>query len=159
MTRRSRAQGLLLPAMLLAAAAAGCAGQRPPPGLPAETAAPAAVNADWSKAETVTVVMTDFRFAPSKLVLKHDTPYRLHFENRGSGLHNFAAPDFLKASAIDAERTAAGGITPPPAERVVLRKGEEKDLYLVPLRPGSYDLVCDEFLHEIFGMTGSITVE
>jgi uncharacterized cupredoxin-like copper-binding protein len=92
-------------------------------------------------------------------VLKHDTPYRLHFENRGSGLHNFAAPDLLKVSAIDAGRSAAGGIAPPPAERVVLRKGEEKDLYLVPLRPGSYDLVCDEFLHEIFGMTGSITVE
>jgi uncharacterized cupredoxin-like copper-binding protein len=140
--------------------AAGCAGRPPPPSPPAEaSAATPTANADWSKAETVTVAMTDFRFAPSTLVLKHGTPYRLHFENRGSGVHDFTAPDFLKASAIDAGRSAAGGIAPPPAERVVLRKGEEKDLYLVPLRPGSYDLVCDEFLHEIFGMTGHITVE
>src|SRR5689334_10252583 len=37
-----------------------------------------AQTADWSRAETVTVVATEYRFEPSRLAFRRDVPYRLH---------------------------------------------------------------------------------
>jgi len=114
--------------------------------------AAAAEAADWSNAETITIVETEYGFDPSRLTLHAGSPYRLRFENRGKELHEFTAPAFLKAAdlrnpdALNAERT-----------EVVVQPGEQKDLYLVPRQTGRYPFACAD--HDWAGMTGEIVVE
>lgn len=115
-------------------------------------AAPALAEADWSRAQTVTVLTTDYHFSPEKLVFKRGAAYRLHLENRGRELHEFTAPAFFKAaeirdaSVLNADRT-----------EIAVHPGEAKDLYFVPQRAGRFPLICSD--HDWTGMTGKITVE
>ena len=107
---------------------------------------------DWSKAQTVTVIETEYGFDPSRLTFRVGTPYRLHLENRGKELHEFTAPAFLKSvdlrdpDALNADRT-----------EIVVQPGEQKDVYLVPRQAGRYPFVCAD--HDWAGMTGEIVVE
>ena len=107
---------------------------------------------DWSKAETVTVVTSEYGFEPNRLTFRAGAPYRLHLENRGKDLHEFTAPAFLQNAeirnrdAVNADRT-----------EISIQPGEQKDVYLVPRQPGRYPLACAD--HDWAGMTGEITVE
>jgi uncharacterized cupredoxin-like copper-binding protein len=114
--------------------------------------APAAVGADWSQAQRITVTTRDYEFSPSRLVFKRGVAYRLHIDNRGKEMHEFTAPEFFKAAEIrdpavlNADKTE---IEVPP--------GKAKDLEFVAPQPGRYPLRCSD--HDWAGMTGEITVE
>ena len=108
--------------------------------------------ADWSKAETITVVTSEYGFTPNRLTFRAGTPYRLHLENRGKELHEFTAPAFLQnaelrdRASVNADRT-----------QILIQPGEQKDVYLVPRGAGRYPLACVD--HDWAGMTGEIIVE
>lgn len=112
----------------------------------------ATTSPDWPRAQTITVIATEYAFDPGRLTFRVGVPYRLHLENRGKELHEFTAPAFLKSvqlgnpDALNADRT-----------EVVLRPGEQKDLYLVPGQAGRYPFACAD--HGWAGMTGEIIVE
>jgi uncharacterized cupredoxin-like copper-binding protein len=114
--------------------------------------APAAVAADWSQAQPVTVTTRDYEFSPSRLVFKRGVAYRLHIDNPGKEMHEFTAPEFFKAaeirdpSVLNADKTE---IEVPP--------GKAKDLEFVVQRAGRYPLRCSD--HDWAGMIGEITVE
>jgi uncharacterized cupredoxin-like copper-binding protein len=116
-------------------------------------AAADAPNVDWVSAQLVTVQMVDDRFVPNKLVFRRGVPYRLHLENNGADIHEFTAPEFLKAIAIRnpdvLERTRQ--------DEVFLQPQEQKDLYFVAQKPGLYRLTCAN--HEWDNMVGDITIE
>jgi uncharacterized cupredoxin-like copper-binding protein len=107
---------------------------------------------DWSTAETVTVVASEYGFTPNRLTFRAGMPYRLHLENRGKELHEFTAPAFLQSAelrnrdGVNAERT-----------QILIQPGEQKDVYLVPKGTGRYPLICTD--HDWAGMTGEIVVE
>jgi uncharacterized cupredoxin-like copper-binding protein len=113
--------------------------------------APAA-RADSSKAETVTLVGTDYEFAPNRLTFRVGSAYRLHFENRGKELHEFTAPAFLKTVEIDNPE-----VLNPEGTEIVVQPGEEKDLRFVPRQVGRFPFMCAD--HDWAGMTGDIAVE
>jgi plastocyanin len=77
----------------------------------------------------------------------------LHFENKGSGGHDFTAPQFFKAAAMDGATRAKLG----SKGKVSLESGASMDVTLTP-KAGSYKAKCSHFLHAGFGMTGTITV-
>lgn len=112
----------------------------------------AAHAADWSNAQLVTVVATNYRFEPAKLRFRAKVPYRLHLENRGGDFHEFTAPAFFKTvelrnpDALNAERT-----------QVALQPGEQRDVYLIPRETGTYPFTCAD--HDWAGMSGEIVVE
>ena len=114
--------------------------------------APAALGADWSQAQPVTVTTSDYEFSPSRLVFKRGVAYRLHIDNPGKEMHEFTAPEFFKAaeirdpSVLNADKTE---IEVPP--------GKAKDLEFVVQRAGRYPLRCSD--HDWAGMIGEITVE
>jgi len=112
----------------------------------------AADSADWSKAETVTVIATEYAFDPRHLTFRVGTPYRLRFENRGKELHEFTAPGFLKTVEI-----ANPEALNPDHTDLVAQPGERKEIYIVPTRAGRYPLACAD--HDWAGMTGDIVVE
>ena len=107
---------------------------------------------DWSKAETVTVVTTEYGFEPNRLTFRAGVPYRLHLENHGKELHEFTAPAFLQ----NAEIRNRDAVTTDRAQ-IPVQPGEEKDVYLVPRGAGHYPLICAD--HDWAGMTGEIVVE
>jgi uncharacterized cupredoxin-like copper-binding protein len=104
------------------------------------------------KAETVTVVGTDYVFTPNHLVFRVGSAYRLRFENRGKDLHEFTAPAFLKAVEISNPE-----VLNQEGTEIVVEPGQAKDLYFVPRQAGRFPFVCAD--HDWAGMTGDIVVE
>jgi uncharacterized cupredoxin-like copper-binding protein len=116
-------------------------------------AAPArASDPDWSKAETITMIMSDYQFSPNALTFKQGTAYRLHLVNKGKELHELDGPQFYAAISVgNPEILVNGGM------EVDVKPGQSQDLLFVPLQAGKYPFDCDD--HEAFGMTGVFTVE
>jgi uncharacterized cupredoxin-like copper-binding protein len=107
---------------------------------------------DWAKAQTIAVVMTEYRFTPNHLEFHRGVPYRLTLENAGTVLHEFTAPAFFKAVSIDNP-----DIMTREGQEILVRPHERKEVYLVPRLPGHYKLICAD--HDFAGMTGEITIE
>jgi uncharacterized cupredoxin-like copper-binding protein len=107
---------------------------------------------DALPAQPITVVATDYDFAPAKLIFKRGIAYRLHIENHGKEMHEFNAPAFFKSvelgdpQALNADRT-----------EIAVHPGEAKDLAFVPRQAGQFRLICPD--HDWTGMVGEITVE
>jgi len=99
------------------------------------------------------IVLADFSFTPASLHLKAGQTVTLHFVNRGSGGHNFDAPEFFAAAQIDP--ASAGAVKD---GKVELKKGLSADVTLVPAK-GSYHVHCSHLMHTGFGMKGDITVD
>jgi uncharacterized cupredoxin-like copper-binding protein len=118
----------------------------------ATACAACAADADWSQARPVTVVASEYQFAPKKLTFKRGVVSRLHIETRGKDQHEFTAPEFFKAvtlrstEALNADRIE---VEVPP--------GAAKDLFFVARESGRYPLRCSD--HDWAGMTGAITVK
>ena len=116
------------------------------------TAARAQPGVDWSKAQTIDLLMVDDQFEPDHLSFRHGVPYRLHMENRGKDLHEFTAPEFLADAIIRDPHVLANG-----GKEVVVQPGADVDVYLVPMKAGTFRLICAD--HDWDGMVGEITVE
>ncbi len=141
---------------------AGCAGGEDvfgetAAGFVEDMAAPVAA-ADWSKAETITVALAEFEFAPATLSFRQGVPYRLRMENRGDATHFFASEGFFKAIASQRLKTPQGEIDMPYLRSIAVPPGATKELFFVPVKQGEYELECTAPLHGLFGMVGSIQV-
>lgn len=111
----------------------------------------AAGATDWSKAQRVGVITTEYRFKPSSLTFRQGTAYRLRIENKGRETHEFTAPEFFKAVTARDMKPLNGDRT-----EIVVQPGERKDFYFVAGAPGAYSLTCSD--HGWAGMNGEITV-
>ncbi|MCK4867864.1 MAG: cupredoxin domain-containing protein, partial [Alphaproteobacteria bacterium] len=114
---------------------------------------------DWSNAEERTVVLDEFNFTPANLTFKINQPYELTLSNGGGVGHNFVSSAFFDSIAVKGLVFADGEVNLPLLESVALETGESKILIFVPLTAGTFPLVCDQPLHETFGMEGMITIE
>lgn len=111
------------------------------------------VPASAQAPKRVDIVLANFSFTPSAIQLKAGQQVTLHFDNQGSGGHDFTAPEFFKAATMDtATRTKLG-----KKGRIDLSKGQVANVILTP-KAGTYKAKCGHFLHAGFGMTGTITV-
>jgi uncharacterized cupredoxin-like copper-binding protein len=112
----------------------------------------AAEVAAWEKAETMTVHMTEYRFAPARIALRRGVPYRLHLVNDGRELHEFTAPEFFRAAGVrNPKALVADG------HEASLPPGTATDVFVVPLRAGRFPLSCAD--HDHLSMQGEIVVE
>jgi uncharacterized cupredoxin-like copper-binding protein len=115
-------------------------------------AQPPAATVDWSHAQPMNVLMVDSKFIPNRLTFRHGMAYRLHLENHGKDLHEFTAPAFLADAIVrDPTMLANGG------QEIVLQPGTSVEVDLVPLKPGTYPLICAD--HDWADMTGEIAVD
>jgi plastocyanin len=106
----------------------------------------------WSPATRLRVLMVDYRFVPSRLVLRRGTAYRLTFVNRNkTEWHEFTAPRFLKSVALGNPRALNAAHT-----ELAVPPGGMRHLYLVPHAAGRYRFYCAD--HDWAGMVGTITV-
>ena len=123
------------------------------PSMPKSNPAANSPEIDWASARVVTVRLIDDRFVPDRFVFQRGGAYRLHLDNAGTDVHEFTAPEFLKAIAIRnpdvLERTRL--------DEISLQPKEQKDLYFVARSPGHYRLTCAN--HDWDNMVGEITIE
>lgn len=113
-----------------------------------------AVAPDWSKAETVQIVMTEYAFSPQSLHLKHGVPYRLHFVNNGARGHDFSSAAFFAAVSIvpdDQAKVVDGAVD--------VEDGQATDVRVVAVKTGTYPVRCTHFTHAMRGMTGEAVIE
>jgi uncharacterized cupredoxin-like copper-binding protein len=122
-----------------------------PPGAQA-----GATEVDWTRAQAYDVILTEFHFAPPRIVLRHGEPYALRLENKGRFRHTFTAPEFFRAVAF-----RPGGAAPEAEQSggLSVAAGEVEEVAFVPLQAGTYSLECSKPLHGLFGMTGEIVVQ
>ncbi len=129
----------------------------PPTGY-VEDAKALVAAAELSKAETVTVALSEFRFTPQELEFRKGAAYRLRLENRGKLSHTFDAAEFFAAIAVQKVRSGGSETALPYIKSIVVARGEETELYFVAVTPGTYDLECSVLFHDDFGMTGKIVI-
>ena len=104
----------------------------------------------------IDIALSNFKYAPNRIVLHHGDSYVLHFANQASGGHDFVAKAFFDAARVDPRD--AGKIE---GGEVALSGGENLDVRLTaPAQAGAiYKVHCSHFMHQTFGMTGEIVVE
>lgn len=102
--------------------------------------------------ERMVVQLIDDRFVPDKLVFHPGVEYRLELRNDGKEMHEFTAPEFLKAIEI-----RNPDVLERAAPEVLVQPGERKELRFVARQPGRYPLTCAD--HDWDGMVGEILVQ
>jgi uncharacterized cupredoxin-like copper-binding protein len=120
-------------------------------------------NANWKEMETVTVELTEHDFEPKDIKLKADKPYRLVIKNKGEKDHYYTAAEFYQSVAwrkAQSPRPNGGELKAPYFSAVEVYKGGGAiELFFVPVKKGTYDVICTIDDHKEQGMTGTITVE
>jgi len=125
-----------------------------------ENAAQIVKGTDWSKMQTVTVKIKEFTFNPHTLRFKKDAPYKLEIKNVGTEKHYFTATAFFKAVASrKMQSNTDGEIKAPYFTALEVFPGRQLDFYFVPVKKGSYYLLCTIEGHEEQGMHGKIVIE
>ena len=118
-------------------------------------------RADWTKAETVTVTMSEHDYSPRDIVFQAGKAYKLELKNAGDKDHYFTAPEFFRGVAWrKAMVNKQAEIKAPYFTAVeVLKKGGQLDLYFVPVNKGKYTVYCTIDDHREKGMEGSLAIE
>ncbi|MBK7003286.1 MAG: cupredoxin domain-containing protein [Rhodoferax sp.] len=121
-------------------------------------------KAAWDDMEIVTVELLDHHFVPKDLKLKAGVPYRIILKNTGEQDHFYTAAEFFKEAVawrkVQVPRPGGGEIRAPYFTAIeAYKKGGQIELFLVPVKKGTYNVVCTIGDHEEKGMTGTITVE
>ncbi len=110
--------------------------------------------ADWSKAQTVQVGMTDYAFTPETLQFQANTPYDLRLTNSAGDGHSFDAPAFVAAVDIAPDDQSKG-----VQGEIEVGDGQTVDVKFTARKPGSYEVRCSHFLHATFGMVGKAIIQ
>jgi uncharacterized cupredoxin-like copper-binding protein len=114
--------------------------------------------ADWDTKKTVTIDMSEFAFTPKDITLEAGQPYILEVVNTGTVKHEFTAGDFFRTVATRKAETAETEVKVPFFTEIEVFAGKKAELFLIPLIPGTYKLVCEIEGHFEAGMFGTITV-
>jgi uncharacterized cupredoxin-like copper-binding protein len=114
--------------------------------------------ADWDARKEVTIELDEMSFTPKNTTLEAGQPYVLKIVNKGKETHEFVAEDFMRTVATRKAETAESEVKVPFFTEIEIFAGKTAELFLIPLIPGTYDLVCEIEGHFEKGMFGTITV-
>ena len=114
--------------------------------------------ADWDAAQKLTVELGEMYFTPNDITLEAGKPYIMTVVNKGEVKHEFTADAFFRTVATRKAQTVHSEVKVPFFTEIEVFAGESVDIYLIPLIPGTYDLVCEIEGHFEAGMFGTVTV-
>ena len=114
--------------------------------------------ADWAKMQTVVIDMNEFSFAPKQTTLDVGTPYKIQVKNSGAVKHEATASEFFQSVAFRKAEDASGEFKGPVPLEVEVFAGKQTDLYLIPTRAGTFELLCEIEGHREAGMFATIVV-
>ncbi len=143
----------------------------PPPGpppSPATTASEWVALVNWDEAQTVEVLMvetsgTEMSFSPSDLSFEAGKPYILKITSPASNaFKHYFSPEGLgnlyQAVATRKVQTPDAEYKAPYFDAVELLPGGSLEIFMVPVLPGEYDIVCTIPGHKEFGMVGTAQI-
>jgi uncharacterized cupredoxin-like copper-binding protein len=114
--------------------------------------------ADWDNAEVVRVELGEFFFGPDNLTFEAGKPYKVELVNTGDVKHEFTSQDFFAAVAWRKAESAESEVKAAFFTEIEVFAGQQVDLYFVPIKTGTFNLVCEIEGHFEGGMHGVITV-
>lgn len=124
--------------------------------------------ANWDAAQTVRIeagedesgeVGATMFFEPKDLVLKVGMPYVLELVNVGLVKHEWhGADEFFPTMAFRKAEDAAGEYKGPLLKEAEVFAGKQLDVYLIPTKVGTFEIICMLPGHAEAGMVGTITV-
>lgn len=159
-TRRSPALAISLAAALLCMSAPARIAAAPAAFDPVSDAAAIVKATDWSRAETLTIEMSEHGYQPNALVLKALRPYRLVLRNVGEKDHYYSAPEFFRSVATRKFQVPGGGeVKAPYFTAIEVYRNGTGELFIVPVRTGQFPVYCTIDDHREQGMEGTISVE
>src|ERR671932_2935101 len=83
--------------------------------------------ADWSRAETVELSLSEFKYAPAALRFRSGEPYRLRLVNRGIEPHDLSSPSFFQAIAVQKLVGPKGELAAPMLRSIGVGASEAKE--------------------------------
>lgn len=100
----------------------------------------------------------ELKFEPNNLQLKAYTTYKLLLSNPSPQKHYFTALEFANKSWT--QKVEAGNVEIKGAiQELELRPSTKAEWFLVPMKPGTYQLHCTVPGHTEAGMNGTIIVK
>lgn len=100
----------------------------------------------------------ELKFEPNNLQLKAYTTYKILLSNPSPQKHYFTALEFANKSWT--QKVEAGNVEIKGAiQELELRPSTKAEWWLVPMKPGTYQLHCTVPGHTEAGMIGTITVK
>jgi uncharacterized cupredoxin-like copper-binding protein len=114
--------------------------------------------ADWSRMETVTVTLSDYAFSPTPLLFREGVPTKLVIKNAGKEHHYFVSEEFFRNVATRKVQSSDGEVKAPFFAAVEVYAGKTMEWFLVPMKKGTFDLLCTVKGHAEHGMKGTIEV-
>ncbi len=135
--------------VVLALAVGACAYPMDKTVLHAGTCAPAAAQglakADWQRAETVEVALTEDGFEPVLLRLKKQHPYVFRFHNRDDRTRIVKATDFFTRNAVASASLAGATVERPCLSGLNIAKGGSAEVRVLTLEEGRYGFSGEPF--------------
>lgn len=127
---------------------------------PVKDSPPIIKQTDWRPAKSLTLTLSEFKFAPNVLSLIRGKPYRLRIKNIGKTTHFFHATRFFKAIATWKIELKSGMVIQAPYfQSFELPPEDQIDLYFVPHGFGTYEFQCQMTGHLKRGMKGIFLVQ
>ncbi len=115
--------------------------------------------ADWKAIETVEIAIDEHSYAPETITLKANQPYRLVLKNSGEKKHYFTAAEFYKSIATRKAQSKDAEFKAPYFTAIEVAVGGTAELWFVPVKAGSYEVICTIDDHQEKGMEGVIVVQ
>lgn len=116
-------------------------------------------NIDWRDAEVVTIELGDHVFSPDEVILKQNKPYKLVLDNISrKHAHDLVDPALFHAVVMAKVRVNGVTINTPHIHNAKLRPNNKAVFYLLPVKPGEYEIFCSIPNHREDGMEGTITI-
>ncbi len=117
-------------------------------------------QADWDKMQTITIEMEEHSYHPRDLKLKVGQPYRLVLKNIGEKEHYYTAPEFFRSIATrKAQVDKVAEFKAPYFTAIEVYKKSQAELFFVPVKRGTYPVICTIDDHREKGMEGKLIVE
>lgn len=117
-------------------------------------------KADWSKMQSIIIEMDEHNYHPQDLKLKVGQPYRMVLKNTGEKEHYYTAPEFFKAIATrKAQVNKVAEFKAPYFTAIEVFKNAQAELFFVPVKRGTYPVICTIDDHREKGMNGTLTIE
>jgi uncharacterized cupredoxin-like copper-binding protein len=115
--------------------------------------------ADWGSMETIVIELGEFFFKPDDIQLKVGQPYKIILDNHnGDVKHEATAGGFFNTVAFRKVQDSSGEFKTPAPLEIETFAGKETELFLIPTKAGTYELICEIEGHYEAGMFGMITV-
>jgi uncharacterized cupredoxin-like copper-binding protein len=113
---------------------------------------------DAAEASKVKVELNEMSFTPKNLTFEAGKPYVIELVNKGKVKHEFTAGQFFRSVATRKAESESSEVKVPFFTEIEVLAGKTVELFVIPIMPGTFELLCEIEGHREAGMEGTITV-